>query len=58
MDHKLLSRTKLFEKIEIGWFLVEDLRTRRGEFRGFYREIADLFYEQRAAITQFIKSKL
>jgi 8-oxo-dGTP pyrophosphatase MutT (NUDIX family) len=58
MDHKLLSRTKLFEKIEIGWFSVDDLRERRGEFRGFYREIVDIFYQQRASIAQFIKSKV
>ncbi len=41
MDQKMLKKTKLFEKIEIGWFTEEDMRNRRREFRGFYREIVD-----------------
>jgi 8-oxo-dGTP pyrophosphatase MutT (NUDIX family) len=55
MDHKLLSRTKLFEKIEIDWFSLEDLQKRHNEFRGFYREIIDLFLEDKDNIFQFAK---
>ena len=41
MDKTLLNKSKLFEKIEIEWFSVEDMVKRRNEFRGFYREIVD-----------------
>lgn len=41
MDNKVLNKTKLFEKIEIDWFSVEELRSRRNEFREFYRDIVD-----------------
>jgi hypothetical protein len=43
MDKKLLNDTKLFEKIEIAWFSIEDMKKRRSEFRNFYQEIVDLF---------------
>lgn len=39
MEHSVLSRTKLFEKIEIQWFSVEEARRRIKEFRPFYQEI-------------------
>jgi 8-oxo-dGTP pyrophosphatase MutT (NUDIX family) len=41
MDKHLLNKTKLFEKIEIGWFSAEQMKLRRNEFRNFYREIVD-----------------
>ena len=43
MDNKLLSSTKLFEKIEIGWFSIDDLKSRKKEFRHFYQNIVDDF---------------
>lgn len=39
MDHSVLSKTKLFEKIEIEWFSIEDIKRRIKEFRPFYQEI-------------------
>jgi len=46
MDRNVLNKTKFFEKIEIQWFSVEEMRTRRNEFRGFYREIVDKILDQ------------
>ena len=57
MDKQLLSKTKLFEKIEIGWFSIEDMKKRRGEFRGFYQEIIDKFIEDKENILNFITQK-
>lgn len=57
MDQHLLNDTKLFEKIEIAWFSVDDLQTRRAEFRGFYQEIVDLFINDSNKIRSFIVSK-
>jgi 8-oxo-dGTP pyrophosphatase MutT (NUDIX family) len=46
MDHQVLSTTKLFEKIEIRWFTIQDMIRLRSIFRPFYREMIDkLIYE-------------
>ena len=39
MDRNLLNKTKLFEKIEIQWFRVQNLKKRIIEFRLFYQDI-------------------
>ena len=41
LDHKYLKSTKIFEKIRIDWMTVEEMKSRRGEFRNFYQEILD-----------------
>lgn len=57
MDKQLLSKTKLFEKIEIGWFSIEDMKKRRSEFRGFYQEIVDKFIADKENILHFMNKK-
>jgi 8-oxo-dGTP pyrophosphatase MutT (NUDIX family) len=57
MDTKLLSKTKLFEKIEIHWFSETELRTRRSQFRSFYREIVDKIIDDFENIRRFIHKK-
>jgi 8-oxo-dGTP pyrophosphatase MutT (NUDIX family) len=57
MNHQVLSKTKLFEKIEIGWFSLDDLKGRKKEFRGFYQEIVELFLNDVENIQQFAVSK-
>lgn len=37
-EKKLLEKTKLFEKAEIGWFSVHEMKKRVGEFRPFYQK--------------------
>jgi 8-oxo-dGTP pyrophosphatase MutT (NUDIX family) len=39
MNKHTLSKTKLFEKIEVGWFSIQDIRRRLKEFRSFYQDI-------------------
>jgi hypothetical protein len=58
MNRKMLKKTKLFEKIEIGWFSLADMAARRNEFRGFYQEMVDLFLAQSADIYAFAKSRM
>jgi len=57
MDHKVLSDTKLFEKIEIDWFSLDDMRRRKKEFRKFYQEIVDKFLEDKENIYNFAVKK-
>lgn len=57
MDHKLLSGTKLFEKIKIEWFCEDDLAKRGSEYRSFYKDIVDLIMEHKPKIRKFIMSR-
>jgi 8-oxo-dGTP pyrophosphatase MutT (NUDIX family) len=57
MNKKLLNDSKLFEKIEIGWFSVADMISRKKEFRNFYQEIVDIFIEKQADVSKFIRSR-
>jgi len=54
MDKKLLNDTKLFEKIEIGWFSEDDMKKRRSQFRGFYQEKVDTILKDIENIRKFI----
>jgi hypothetical protein len=60
MNHTTLSETKLFEKIEIDWFSIDDMKRRKKEFRGFYQEIVDAILADMENIQRFIipKSRL
>jgi len=57
MDHKLLKSTKLFEKIEIGWFSATQAKTMREEFRHFYRDILDQVLQEKSNIQSFFSKK-
>jgi 8-oxo-dGTP pyrophosphatase MutT (NUDIX family) len=57
MDKKVLNDSKLFEKIEIDWFTLHQLKTRKQEFRKFYQEIVDSFLDQSSQIRKFIDKK-
>lgn len=54
LDHKYLKSTKIFEKIRIDWMTVEEMKSRRGEFRVFYQEILDGIIENVSNIKTFI----
>ena len=54
MNNKILHKTKLFEKIEIKWFSITEMKKKRLEFRPFYREITDLFVEKESEIKRFL----
>ncbi len=46
MNKKMLNNTKLFEKIEIKWFSVDQMRRERNHFRNFYRAITDMLADE------------
>jgi 8-oxo-dGTP pyrophosphatase MutT (NUDIX family) len=54
MDKKFLNDTKLFEKIEIQWFSLSDMKKKRNQFRSFYREFVDLLIKDQAQIKKFL----
>ena len=57
MDHAVLNKTKIFEKIEINWFSVDDMKKKRKEFRNFYQNITDILHENIENIESFAMSK-
>lgn len=57
MDKNILNDSKFFEKIEINWFSVDEIQSRKFEFRGFYQEIIELFVKDIKKITKFIRSR-
>jgi len=57
MNKNVLNDSKLFEKIEIHWFTIEDMKKRKSEFRKFYQEIVDLFLSDASNIKTFIQSR-
>lgn len=57
MEHDTLNKTKLFEKIEIKWFSVEEMKNKRKEFRNFYQNITDLLHDNIHNIESFAITK-
>lgn len=57
MNPHALNKTRLFEKIEIDWFSISDMKTKRNVFRPFYREIVDMLVADMTNIKKFIKSR-
>ena len=55
MNQRYLTNTKLFEKIEIKWFSMEEMKQRKNEFRSFYKNVIDIIIEQEANIKRFLQ---
>ena len=54
MDTQLLNKTKLFEKIEVEWFSVQDMKERMFEFRSFYQKMVRRLIKKESEIKQFV----
>ena len=57
LDKNILSKSKLFEKIEIEWFAVQNIKKRLSEFRPFYQDIALKIVGKEKEIINFINSR-
>lgn len=57
MDNIILNKSKLFEKIEINWFSIQDMKKRIKEFRSFYQDIVHIFLSKKENIYRFLLSK-
>jgi hypothetical protein len=58
MDKKMLDDTKMFEKIEIQWFSVEQMKSRKSEFRQFYQDIVETILDDLPNIRLFMDSQI
>jgi 8-oxo-dGTP pyrophosphatase MutT (NUDIX family) len=57
MNKEALEKTKLFEKAEIRWFSLSDMKKHKSEFRNFYQEIVDLLLANSAKIHKFAEKR-
>jgi hypothetical protein len=57
MNKEALEKTKLFEKAEIRWFSLSDMKKHKSEFRNFYQEIVDLLLANSAKIHRFAEKR-
>jgi hypothetical protein len=57
MNKKFLTNTKLFEKIEIKWFSIDEMKKRKNEFRNFYRNVVDVIIKEEPNIKRFLNKK-
>ena len=58
LSPKIFKTTKIFEKAEIKWVCVDDLKQMRPQFRFWYRDTIDKMYAERNQIKQFILNGL
>jgi 8-oxo-dGTP pyrophosphatase MutT (NUDIX family) len=52
---KVFKTTKIFEKAEIRWVCVDDLKKMRPQFRSYFQNIVDMMLNQKESIKSFIK---
>ena len=58
LDPKIIEKSKIFEKAEIRWFSIDEIKKRKVPFRSYYYNIADLIIKNELAINKFVSSKL
>ena len=58
LDQNVIKNSKIFEKAEIKWICVDELRTFRSKFRSFYQNIVDIIISKQNDIKNFIKKKM
>jgi NUDIX domain len=54
LDHKYLKKTMIFEKIEIRWMTVPDMKKYKSKFRKFYQEIVTKIIQEESKIKHFL----
>ena len=56
LDQKIIKKSKIFEKEEIKWVCVDDLKKMRPLFRSYFQNIVDMMLSQKESIKNFIKN--
>jgi hypothetical protein len=57
LDKKVIQSTKIFEKEEIRWVCVDDLKKMRSKFRSYFQNIVDMILAQKESIQHFVKNR-
>jgi 8-oxo-dGTP pyrophosphatase MutT (NUDIX family) len=54
LDPDVIKNSKIFEKAEIRWVCVDELKKMRPQFRSYFQNIVDMMLQQKEKIQQFI----
>ena len=57
LDKDVMNKSKLFEKIEIRWFSMDEIKKCKKDFRGFYQDIVDIFIDKQPEIEKFVETR-
>ena len=57
LDPEVIKKSKIFEKEEIRWICVDDLKRMRPQFRSYFQNIVDMILEQKEDIEKFMKRR-
>jgi len=55
LDPKIIRDTKIFEKTEIRWMCIDDMKTQKKKFRSFYQNIVELILAKTDEIDTFVR---
>ena len=58
LPEQVFKTVKIFEKAEIRWICVDDLKKMRDKFRHYFRDIIDMIISQKEDIKRFVKRGL
>jgi len=58
LDPEVIKKTKIFEKEEIRWICIDELKDMKSQFRFFFPPIIDKIYHEREQIKKFIMKGL
>ena len=57
LEPNIIKNTKIFEKTQIKWFSIEDIKQNRATFRSFYKNIVDLILLNKEEIYKFVTKR-
>ena len=58
LDPNIIKTTKIFEKEEIRWVSIDEMKKMRGKFRFYFENVVDIMLAQKEEITNFIEKGL
>jgi 8-oxo-dGTP pyrophosphatase MutT (NUDIX family) len=58
LDPEVIKNTKIFEKAEIRWICIDDIKKMRPQFRHYFRNLLDKILEEREQIKKFVENGL
>jgi 8-oxo-dGTP pyrophosphatase MutT (NUDIX family) len=58
LDSNVIKTSKIFEKAEIRWVCIDDVKKMRPEFRSYFQTIVDMMLNQKESIQTFIERSL
>lgn len=58
LDPNIIKKSKIFEKEEIRWISIDQIKKMRGKFRFYFENIIDIMLAQREQIRDFIEKSL